>query len=109
MIKKIISGGQTGVDRAALDTAIKLGIPHGGWIPKGRLTEEGPLPDRYQLQGMPMSSYPKRTERNVLDLDGTLIIAHGKLTSGIDYTQLPFYDTIYSVLILLQAPQIYKL
>ena len=49
MIKKIISGGQTGADLAALDTAIKLRIPHGGWIPKDRITEEGPLPDKYQL------------------------------------------------------------
>jgi len=47
MIKKIISGGQTGADRAALDVAIKLNIPHGGWIPKGRLAEDGPLPDKY--------------------------------------------------------------
>jgi hypothetical protein len=50
MIVKIISGGQTGVDRAALDAAIRLGIPHGGWIPKGRLTEDGPLPDTYALK-----------------------------------------------------------
>ena len=44
MIQKIISGGQTGADRAALDVAFKLGIPHGGWIPKGRIAEDGPLP-----------------------------------------------------------------
>jgi len=82
MIKKIISGGQTGADRAALDVAIKLNIPHGGWIPKGRKTEDGILPDKYQLQEMPTSSYPKRTEQNVLDSDGTLILSHGKLTGG---------------------------
>jgi len=49
MIKKIISGGRTGADRAALDVAIKFNIPHGGWIPKGRIAEDGPLPDKYQL------------------------------------------------------------
>jgi hypothetical protein len=87
MIKKIISGGQTGADRAAIDTAIKLGIPHGGWIPKGRITEDGPLPDKYQLQEMPTNSYPKRTEQNVIDSDGTLIICRGKPTGGSDYTR----------------------
>ncbi len=69
MVKKIISGGQTGADRAALDVSIKLGIPHAGWIPKGRLTEAGPLPTKYQLQQMPTRSYPARTEQNVIDAD----------------------------------------
>jgi hypothetical protein len=82
MIKKIISGGQTGADQAALDVAIELGILHGGWIPKGRLTERGHLSEVYKLKEMPTSSYPKRTEQNVLDSDGTLIISHGKLTGG---------------------------
>ena len=82
MIKKIISGGQTGADRAALDVAIKLGIPHGGWIPKGRKTENGILPGKYQLQEMPTASYSKRTEQNVLDSDGTLILSNRKLTGG---------------------------
>jgi len=79
---KIISGGQTGADQAALDVAIKLGIPHGGWIPKGRITEAGFLPAKYQLQEMPTTSYSLRTEQNVIDSDGTLIISHGKLTGG---------------------------
>lgn len=82
MIKKIISGGQTGADQAGLDFAIENNIPHGGWIPKGRLTENGILPEKYQLQEMTTKSYPKRTERNVLDSDGTLICTHGKLTGG---------------------------
>ena len=82
MLKKIISGGQTGADRAALDVAIDKGIPHGGWIPKGRKTEDGTLPDKYNIQEMPTASYPKRTEKNILDSDGTLIISHGKLTGG---------------------------
>ena len=87
MIKKIISGGQTGADQAALDAAIKLGIPHGGWIPKGRLTESGSLPAKYKLAEMPVTSYALRTEQNVIDSNGTLIISHGKLTEGSDYTR----------------------
>ena len=82
MIKRIISGGQTGADRAALDFAIKMDLPHGGWVPKGRMAEDGPLPEKYQLQEMPTQNYPKRTEQNVIDSDGTLIITHGKLTGG---------------------------
>ena len=87
MIKKIISGGQTGADRAALDAAIKLKIAHGGWIPKGRLAEDGPLHKKYQLQEMRSASYPERTEQNVIDSDGTLIISHGSLTGGSAYTR----------------------
>ena len=60
MIEKIISGGQTGADRAALDVALKLGIPHGGWIPKGRIAEDGPLPEIYRLNEMPTDSYEAR-------------------------------------------------
>lgn len=82
MLTKIISGGQTGTDQAALDAAIKHDIPHGGWIPKGRKTEDGILPDKYKLDEMPMASYPKRTEKNILDSDGTLIFSRGKLTGG---------------------------
>jgi hypothetical protein len=82
MIQKIISGGQTGADRAVLDFAIERGIPHGGWIPKGRKAEDGTLPEKYDLQEMPTGSYPKRTEKNVLDSDGTLIVSHGLLTGG---------------------------
>jgi len=82
MIKKIISGGQTGADRAALDFAIQHNIPHGGWIPKGRKIEDGTLPEKYLLQEMPTGSYSKRTEKNILDSDGTLIVSHGLLTGG---------------------------
>lgn len=82
MIYKIISGGQTGADQAALDAAIEMGIPHGGWIPKGRLTEAGPLPEHYNLQEMPTKDYLKRTKQNVLDSDGTVIFSHGDLTGG---------------------------
>ena len=86
MLKKIISGGQTGADRAALDAAIELGIPHGGWIPKGRRTEGGPLPDKYELKEMATPSYEERTEQNVIDSDGTLIVSHGQLTDGSAFT-----------------------
>ena len=72
MLKKIISGGQTGADRAALDAAIRLGIPHGGWVPKGRIAEDGPLDPTYHLREMPTDSYIERTEKNVTDSDGTL-------------------------------------
>ena len=87
MLKKIISGGQTGADRAALDVALKFNIPHSGWLPKGRKAEDGPLPDKYKLREMPTRSYPARTEKNIQDSDGTLIISHGKLTGGSAHTR----------------------
>lgn len=87
MVNKIISGGQTGADRAALDVAIGLGIAHGGWIPKGRITEDGVLDDKYRLQEMETPIYNRRTEQNVIDSGGTLIISHGKLTGGSHYTR----------------------
>jgi Circularly permutated YpsA SLOG family len=87
MLRKIISGGQTGADRAALDAAIRLGIPHGGWIPKGRIAEDGPLAARYELIEMPTDSYPERTEKNVVESDGTLIISHGAPAGGTEYTR----------------------
>ncbi|MEQ1827700.1 MAG: putative molybdenum carrier protein, partial [Pirellula sp.] len=73
-IEKIVSGGQTGVDRAALDAAFSLGIEHGGWCPKGRMAEDGTIPLRYQLQELDSPQYSDRTKRNVLDSDGTLIL-----------------------------------
>jgi len=81
-ITKIISGGQTGADRAGLDYAIANKIPHAGWVPKGRKTEDGKLPECYQLQEMPTGEYRKRTEKNILDSDGTLIVSHGQLSGG---------------------------
>jgi Circularly permutated YpsA SLOG family/Domain of unknown function (DUF6794) len=87
MLKKIISSGQTGADRAALDVAIRLGIPHGDWIPKGRLAEDGPIHERCQLQEMTTEGNPARTEQNVIESDGTLIIARCQLTGGSDYTR----------------------
>ncbi len=87
MVKKIISGGQTGVDRAALDFALKFDVPHGGWIVKGRWAEDGVLPDKYMLQEIPEPSYPRRTLKNVLESDGTLLVSRGPLTGGSDYTR----------------------
>jgi len=87
MIEKIISGGQTGAARAALDVAMKMGIPHGGWVPKGRMTEDGSLAERYEMQEMPTDRYDARTEQNVMDADGTLIICRGKPAGGSDYSR----------------------
>lgn len=79
---KIVSGGQTGVDRAALDVARLLNIPHGGWCPKGRLAEDGMIPDRYPLTETASRSYTYRTQQNVSDSDGTLIIFQAPLDGG---------------------------
>lgn len=84
---KIISGGQTGVDQAALDAAIKLGIPHGGWVPKGRKTEAGPLASKYKLKELDSDRYRDRTEKNIIDSDGTLIFSFGALTGGSALTE----------------------
>ncbi len=69
----IVSGGQTGADRAALDFAIRTGLPHDGWCPLGRLAEDGPLADRYALRETPSARYAERTEWNVRDADGTVV------------------------------------
>lgn len=86
--QKIVSGGQTGADRAALDWAIEQGVLHGGWCPKGRRAEDGRLPDRYQLQETPSRSYRQRTAWNVRDSDATLIVTlTASLTGGSLLTQ----------------------
>ncbi|PIE61281.1 MAG: hypothetical protein CSA29_04155 [Desulfobacterales bacterium] len=82
ILEQIISGGQTGADQAALDTAIKFSIPHGGWITWGRRTEDGPLPEKYQLQEMSTTDYPSRTRQNIMNSGGTVILSHGLLTGG---------------------------
>ena len=69
----LVGGGQTGADRAGLDWAIEQGIPHGGWCPRGRKTEDGELPDCYRLKETPTAGYLQRTEWNVRDSDATLI------------------------------------
>lgn len=84
---RIVSGGQAGADRGALDAAISLGIDHGGWCPAGRLAEDGPIPSQYQLAELKSRYYPDRTERNVLDSDATLILYRGRVTGGTKLTQ----------------------
>lgn len=84
---RIVSGGQTGVDRAALDVAIASGIEHGGWCPAGRLAEDGVVPLQYDLQETDSKEYPLRTELNVADSDATLILYEGKLKGGTLLTQ----------------------
>jgi len=80
MIEKIISGGQTGVEQAALDVAFKLDIPHGGRIPKDRKTEDATLSKKIRVKEMGNTSYPGRIDKNVVDSDGTLIFTHGALS-----------------------------
>lgn len=87
MLKKIISGGQTGADQGALDGAISSGFPYGGTIPLGRKTEAGPLPHSYRMEVLDSGNYSERTERNVVDADGTLILSHGPLTGGSALTE----------------------
>lgn len=86
LLKRIVSGGQTGVDRAALDVAIELGIEHGGWCPRGRIAEDGQIPPIYQLRETEAAEYSVRTERNVIDSDGTLILYQTRLQGGTQLT-----------------------
>jgi len=75
VLSKIISGGQTGADRAALDWAIGRGVPHGGWCPKGRKAEDGVIDHLYNLTETPSEDYSQRTEWNVRDSDGTAVFS----------------------------------
>jgi predicted Rossmann fold nucleotide-binding protein DprA/Smf involved in DNA uptake len=84
---RIISGGQTGVDRAALDAALATGIDHGGWCPRGRRAEDGPIASRYRLRETRSARYHVRTRANVLAADGTLILSCGPLTGGTELTR----------------------
>ena len=86
MIRKIISGGQTGVDRAALDVALELGIACGGWCPRGRRAEDGTIDPCYPLQETPREEYPQRTQWNVRDSDGTLVLKRGPARGGTGLT-----------------------
>ena len=83
---KIISGGQTGVDRAALDVALKRGIESGGWCPTRRLDEFGRIPDRYPLKELKNGGFTERTLQNVNDSDGTVIIYAGDVRGGTEQT-----------------------
>lgn len=81
-IVKIVSGGQTGADRGGLDAAIELDVPHGGWCPKGRLAEDGAIPDNYKQTETGSKNYVKRTEKNVVDSSATSIFTNGTPTGG---------------------------
>jgi hypothetical protein len=86
-VERLVSGGQTGADRAALDLAIERGIPHGGWCPRGRRAEDGAIDSRYALTETPSRGYEQRTRWNVRDSDGTLIVSRDPaLTGGSAYT-----------------------
>jgi hypothetical protein len=82
MLNKVVSGGQTGVDRGALDAARAWSIPTGGWIQAGRIAEDGRLADEYPLKETDETDPSVRTRRNVEDSDGTLLISHGALVGG---------------------------
>lgn len=86
MISKIVSGGQTGVDRAALDVALSLGLPCGGWVPHGRRAEDGRLPAHYPMREAATAAYPQRTRLNVRDSDATLILTRGAPAGGTAFT-----------------------
>jgi len=78
----IVSGGQSGVDRAALDVAAEMGLARGGWCPRGRRAEDGAIPDCYPLRETPSPAYPERTAWNVRDSDGTLVLTRGRPRGG---------------------------
>ena len=86
MIELVISGGQTGVDRAGLDAAREAGIRTGGYCPQGRLAEDGAIPDCYPMTEMAGADYAARTEKNVIASDGTLVLNLGDLSGGTKVT-----------------------
>lgn len=81
----VVSGGQTGVDRGALDAALERGVSCGGWCPRRRQAEDGRIPERYPLRELD-GGYSARTLRNVLDSDGTLLIYFARLEGGTEQT-----------------------
>jgi hypothetical protein len=85
-VLKIVSGGQTGVDRAALDVALQLGMFCGGYCPKGRKSEDGVIPAKYPLTEAQTDSYPERTDLNVRHSDGTLLLIVGEADRGTNLT-----------------------
>ncbi len=86
-LEKIVSGGQTGVDRGALDAALEARFTCGGWCPPGRLAEDGVIPARYPMTELDRGGYSERTLINVLESDGTAIICRGAMEGGTGYTR----------------------
>ena len=86
-LKRIVSGGQTGVDRGALDAALAADFPCGGWVPGDRMAEDGVIADRYPLMALPNGNYRQRTRLNVVDSSGTAILHQGSLSSGTRLTR----------------------
>lgn len=109
MIRKVVSGGQTGVDRAGFDTALSFGIPIGGYCAKGRGAEDGTIPEQYPMTELESAESFYRTERNVMESDGTLIINLGELTQG---TMLTYDFTLQygkpSLIVQLDAEELIK-
>ena len=109
MLRKVVSGGQTGVDRAGLDAALNAGFPIGGYCPKERLAEDGTIPEKYPMIEMDRPESYYRTEKNVQESDGTLILNKGELTEG---TRLTHDFTVKhgkpSLIVQLDAEEIIK-
>ena len=81
-LRKIVSGGQTGADQGALAACVQKKFPYGGWVPKGRRTEKGKVPQKFRMRQHWSRHYPPRTERNVVDSDGTVVFTFGKPDGG---------------------------
>ncbi len=94
VIEKLVSGGQSGADIAALDVALAHGLPHGGWCPLGRKSEEGPIPERYRLTETPKANYLQRNEWNVRDSDGTVVLTMARQVSGGSLRTLEFAEKL---------------
>jgi putative molybdenum carrier protein len=82
VLRKIISGGKTGADHACLDFAIKAGLEHGGFVPRGRRAEDGRIPEHYKLTELSSVSYAVRTKRNVREADGTVVFSLDPILTG---------------------------
>jgi hypothetical protein len=105
MVVKIISGGQTGVDRVGLDVALKLGIEHGGYVPKGRKAEDGIIPEKYAMQVLNRGGYPSRTKKNIEISDGTVVFIKGPLQGGCKLT-VQYAESINKPVLLINFAQI---
>lgn len=107
LIDQIVSGGQTGVDRAALDAALALGFRVGGWCPRGRRAEDGVIAPRYPLAETPLAAYAQRTAWNVRDSDGTLVLVFDTASPGTKLTidEAKAQDKAFKIVDLTASPQ----